>query len=321
MTTPELSPQAAQSIKAKSWITLGGAAIISVIPFIGLIMWLLFLPVVILVGMWGYRLIGMGDTKGGVIHLGAAFLFVPFAFVAPLVTSSLMSALIWPPTPGKTATASNSAANGPDSLGVTHRSNAATSDMGSTPVAKKTIEFWKKLREFEIVANSSQKDDMRKYPQSESGQYDFTQFKKDDFEILTKFHFAAGEIKRQVAIDIGNLPVLEVDQDLIRFKIELCDHWNAASQMSMGFAALVNSLHEQRIHFTSEEAYKLRFAKGLMGQSDMEAAYQQNQREIDSRVEAWKVIVSRDAKLRDQLMKSEQEVKALLTSRYNWEFQ
>lgn len=263
----------------------------------------------------------MGDTKGGVTHLLAAALFIPFALTVPVANTLLVCDIIWPPTPGKTETASSSAANGPDSLGVTHKSNTGTSDVGAVIDSKKTIELWKKLREFEIVANSSLKEDVRKYPLSESGQYDFTQFKKDDFEILTKFHFAAGEIKRQVAIDIGNLPVLEVDQDLIRYKIELCDHWNVASQMSMGFAALVNSLHEQRIHFTSEEAYKLRFAKGLMGQSDMESAYQQNQREIDSRVEAWKVIVSRDAKLRDQLMKSEQEVKALLTSRYNWEFQ
>jgi len=316
-----MNDQTAKSTKTKSWVTLGGGAIIALIPFVGLIMWLLFLPVVILVGMWGYRLIGMGDTKGGVIHLGAAFLFVPFAFVAPLVTSSMMSDLIWPTPSNKPTAGSNSSASGSDSPVATHRANAGASDVGTSADSKKTIEFWQKMRAFEINANTSVKKDTRQYPMSESGQFDFTKFEKDDFETLVKYHLDQGGIERQVAIDIGNLPILGVDQEVVRYKIDLCEAWSVSSQMSIGWAQLVNSLHQQRVQFTSEEGYKLRTAKALLGQSDMETAYQQSQREIDARLQDWNSVRSREEKLREQMVKREQELKALLTSRYNKEFQ
>lgn len=295
-----MNDQTDNTAKAKSWITLGGGALIALIPFVGLIMWLLFLPIVILVGRWGYRIIGTGDTKGGLIHIGAALLFVPFAFAAPMISTGLVADLIWPPV-----------AQGTVDQSVSGKSSDSDS----------TIEYWKKLRGFETAASSELKEDTRQYPMVESGQFDFTKFNKDDFEKLTQHFFEDGTIKRRVATDIANLPVLGVDSDLVRFKIDLCEHWNSAAQVSLGFAELVNSLHQQKLQFTNGEAYALRTAKALMGQGDMEAAYQESQHEIDRRLQAWNLVRTKDETLREQVAKKEQEVKALLTRKYNWEFQ
>lgn len=139
MTTPELSsPQSLKSIKAKSWITLTGGAIICLIPFIGLIMWLLFLPVIILVGRWGYKLIGLGDTKGGVIHLASAAVFVPFAFLSPVISTGLTYDLLWPSPSGNASADSKSTATAPDG-------SAKQPEMSVEVTEEKTRQTWSKL--------------------------------------------------------------------------------------------------------------------------------------------------------------------------------
>lgn len=135
-----MNDQTDKATKTKSWITLGGGALIALIPFVGLVMWLLFLPIVILVGRWGYRIIGTGDTKGGLIHIGAALLFVPFAFVAPMISSALMSDLLWPTPPNN---ASNSSGGSADSSQV--QISAEKTSVSIEPTAEGTLKTWSKL--------------------------------------------------------------------------------------------------------------------------------------------------------------------------------
>ncbi len=136
-----MNDQTNKTAKTKSWITLGGGALITLIPFVGLIMWLLFLPVVILVGRWGYRIIGAGDTKGGLIHIGAALLFVPFAFVAPMMSSALMTDILWP-TPSNNATVP---ADGAKENSQQPQSLAKETRTAEQPTAEGTRKTWSKL--------------------------------------------------------------------------------------------------------------------------------------------------------------------------------
>lgn len=85
-----------QGIKAKIWITLALGAGLCIVPFVGFLMWVLFIPVVIMTGRWSYSLLGLGETKKAILHLIATVLFIPYAFVVPLMSTGLFSAIIWP---------------------------------------------------------------------------------------------------------------------------------------------------------------------------------------------------------------------------------
>lgn len=98
MSTLDSSSLEKRALKTKIWVTLGGGLFVCLIPFVGMAMWVLFVPVVIMAGRWSYKLIGMGETKPGLLHLVLTALFLPCAFVIPLTSTAVVSTLIWPPT-------------------------------------------------------------------------------------------------------------------------------------------------------------------------------------------------------------------------------
>ena len=317
--TIEVESSSLNKLRKRSWWVLGIGAVVSLVPYVSLVMWALFLPVIIFAGYSARKLIKMNERKQGISLLIAAIIFVPYTFIASSVTTLVFA--------GAVEGVKRGVAEGTSKIGSTGDAIPAdeskTSDAGSKsvrPDSKKTIEFWKKMREIEGQANNSLKDDPRKYPMAEGGQYDFPKFSNDDFEALTNFHFSQGAIKQQVSNDIGNLPILGIDPDLMRFKIDLCEHWRSTADVVNGLAVIFNAVHQQKVRFTSNEAYALRTAKALLKQGDMEAEYQENQQEIEGMRKKWSVVRDNDAMLREKISKREQEIKSVLTSRYNWEF-
>lgn len=114
-----------------------GAAL-CVVPFVGLIMWVLFIPVVIMTGRWSYSLIGLGETKRAILHLIATVLFIPLAFLVPMISTSLASDLIWP-----SATTQSQSASGASSPSSPTK-DIQQSDQGSIS-AEATKRTWSKF--------------------------------------------------------------------------------------------------------------------------------------------------------------------------------
>ncbi|MBL9181620.1 MAG: hypothetical protein JNN17_05725 [Verrucomicrobiaceae bacterium] len=138
MSLPETNKPTVQGIKTKIWITMALGAIFCAVPFVGFIMWVLFIPVVIMTGRWSYSLIGLGETKKAILHLIATVLFIPLAFVVPIISTSLASDLIWPSA--TTQPQSSSGSSSPSSP----TKDIQQSDQGSIS-AEATKRTWSKF--------------------------------------------------------------------------------------------------------------------------------------------------------------------------------
>lgn len=291
-TAVHASPQQ-EKLKVRSWRALAVGTGLCLIPYVGFSMWFLAIPLLLYTAVNGFRVLKSGDRDGGLLVIGASIFVAPVAFfILPFCSAGLVEVMTGKLQQATSATTSNA-----------------------------TIEYWTKMREIEKSANDGVKKDPRDYPMTESGQYDFPKFVNEDYEALSKYYYAEGITEQKVAVDIGSLAILGVDQELVSYKTDLCEHWSSSARVFLGWAELVNCLHQQSIKFTNGGASTLRLAKALLGQADMEIQYQSNQQEIDSKLKSWNLLRAQDNMLRERIQKRELEIKALLTSRHNWEFQ
>ena len=108
-----------------SWILLGGCALLSVIPVIGCLSWVMFIPIFITTIVLGIITLSRGGTRDGVLILVASIVILPaFTLVVPILTTALL---------GKATEAGDRAK--PRSSRITDASPAAT----ATPRIASTI--------------------------------------------------------------------------------------------------------------------------------------------------------------------------------------
>jgi hypothetical protein len=76
-----------------SWILLGATALLSVIPIVGCVSWLLLIPVSIATVVMGLMILMRGGTRHGVMILVAALVVLPvIAILSPIVATLLFGA-------------------------------------------------------------------------------------------------------------------------------------------------------------------------------------------------------------------------------------
>jgi hypothetical protein len=77
-----------------SWILLGATALVSLIPVLGCVSWVLLVPVFIATVVLGVMILLRGGTNQGVMILVTAVVILPiFAIVAPVLTTALFGAV------------------------------------------------------------------------------------------------------------------------------------------------------------------------------------------------------------------------------------
>jgi hypothetical protein len=77
-----------------SWILLGGTALLSVIPVLGCLSWVMFVPVFLTTVILGFITLSRGGTRDGVLILIASIVVLPvFTLFAPIVTTALFGAV------------------------------------------------------------------------------------------------------------------------------------------------------------------------------------------------------------------------------------
>ena len=77
-----------------SWVLLGVTALLSVIPVVGCITWVMLIPVFITTVVLGVLTLQRGVTTQGILILIASVVVLPlFTLIAPIVTTALFSAI------------------------------------------------------------------------------------------------------------------------------------------------------------------------------------------------------------------------------------
>jgi hypothetical protein len=87
-------PQDYRQLVLISWILLGATALVSVVPILGCVSWLLLVPVFLATVAMGVMVLMRGGTQQGVMILIAAVVVLPvFTIVAPILTTALFGAV------------------------------------------------------------------------------------------------------------------------------------------------------------------------------------------------------------------------------------
>ncbi|MDF1753016.1 MAG: hypothetical protein P1U89_09600 [Verrucomicrobiales bacterium] len=73
-----------------SWFLLIATCVISLVPVVGFVAWIVGIAAVAIASILAIVIIGEGNTTSGVLILIAAFIFTPlFVFVAPVASSAI----------------------------------------------------------------------------------------------------------------------------------------------------------------------------------------------------------------------------------------
>jgi hypothetical protein len=89
-TPPNVPTPGYKNLVLISWILLGGCALLSVIPVIGCLSWVMFIPIFITTIVLGFLTLSRGGTRDGVLILIASIVILPaFTLIAPILTTAL----------------------------------------------------------------------------------------------------------------------------------------------------------------------------------------------------------------------------------------
>ena len=90
-TPPTVPAPGYKNLVLISWILLGGCALLSVIPVIGCLSWVMFIPIFITTIVLGIITLSRGGTRDGVLILVASIVVLPaFTLVVPILTTALL---------------------------------------------------------------------------------------------------------------------------------------------------------------------------------------------------------------------------------------
>ena len=93
-TPPNVAAPGYKNLVLISWILLGGSALLSIIPIIGCLSWVMFIPIFITTLVLGFITLSRGGTRDGVLILIASIVVLPaFTLIAPIFTTALFGAV------------------------------------------------------------------------------------------------------------------------------------------------------------------------------------------------------------------------------------
>ncbi len=93
-TPPTVPAPSYKNLVLISWILLGGTALLSIIPVLGCLSWVMFIPIFIATVVMGFITYSRGGTRDGVLILVASIIVLPaFTFIAPIITTALFGAI------------------------------------------------------------------------------------------------------------------------------------------------------------------------------------------------------------------------------------
>ncbi len=187
---------------------------------------------------------------------------------------------------------------------------------------EKTRTYWLELRQIDKTARESLgKMPEGKNPFNEVGQADMADFDRKDFEDFRVYQFKRAKIVRDCIEKLEKLPVYEVDPALLSYELELSELWLLVERACMDIAEIASDKEEQQSCFSSPEAYALRFGTNSRGPSEMEYRNHKSQEQIAEKIRKLSALTDEGTEAQANLTNREEEVKALLTSRYGWKFQ
>ena len=286
MNTPMLDPATVAKMKKETQLVLATGGFVALIPYLGMIMILLVIPIVICLGIWGNRIFKSGHRKQGAVVLIATFLFVPYVFFATSLS------LTW----GRKL-------YGPSNTSETAQVPTAVPDDAAAIRMEATKNYWESYFAFLDKKNAD-----------EANLKASTQGKYSESEYLAKL---AG-IQQVNSDQLRNLPTLHVDPDSVNLILRFADYnakgavWlRDQSQYIQAMKDLEKDSHSGGAMF---EAFLRGIAGDLLGKSnEVKSAYESLNR-------VGQVLNERKAALENEgetLKSALAQHGALLTQRYS----
>jgi hypothetical protein len=290
MSDPENASIATSQLKTRNWVLLGGSGVIALIPFVGFVMWGLFLPVVIMTAIWSFRLIRLNERRSAVIVMILAVLLVPYAFVAPIVSTAVVSKIL-----------------------ETVQGDSNSERPKLTKIEKPSEQFEATkgyLNQLTSCMAEKQKavESLGKPP--EGG---FTE--PDDYAKLS-------QISNTVADQIRRIPTLNVDEDVVQYGLQFADFAAKWSSLFGDHGRYIQVVREHERNATSGEAMLEAFLRGALA-NDPVGKYNEVQSGTERLRRIGQILSDRKTSLESEgenLESMGAKIRATLTQRYGIQF-